>query len=677
MANSENVLTPAFIPTEKQRADRTRVYDNLEKMRELKDKAMPHFQTGPDGSRSFNQYLDDSEKILNGYTVARGESGKEEWQSNLMDNITRAKLRAIAAGVGLKVPEITTIATNNDGVKSASRADLVTHILKNSYTETNPTLNAFLEVWHMMSHGVTFEYEGYKTGGCKQEIVDSFDTLTGEIKTHKEYRKMEGKPFCVLLNPQEFFWWTFTVRDVQDQPRVAWVQNYTRRELEIEFSKFPNYKYIKDKSQAASNTLLSTSTYLNKWSEHVGNEDDFQVVRYYAKAEEGATKGHGYEIWVNGIPLLQSPLLWGDKEKVYPFAKEISEPFANSNFFVGISFPGLLEAYQDGKNTVMNTLIDKLYRGVDPLKLVGLQNRDLLDVESMVTSSNNTIYVPDINAVKFMEYPGINNGELAMLKLLDYGLESESIDRSQQGQTTNAGSRTAREVVIADARSREIKGILFMFLENLWLQKTRLRISVILSHYLRDKAAQDTVKGKIISIKSYKFGDGSRGTLDIYVSKGKKDQLSQQDIDAREKAMEEQGIAYKLVSMDADYLNEWEYDIHVAPASFEREDNAKQHDDLMQEIQEVTTLFPEHFVANKSKYLEELIESYGKNPAEYEAPQPQPDKPQEKPPAASISFKDLPVEGKVQMAAQAGIKLDPAQLQAQEAADSTLGLKAK
>ena len=38
-----------------------------------------------------------------------------------------------------------------------------------------------------------------------------------------------------------------------------------------------------------------------------------------------------------------------------------------------------------------------------------------------------------------------------------------------------------------------------------------------------------------------------------------------------------------------------------------------------------------------------------------------------KQPSESMSFKDLPVEGKVQMAAKAGIQLDPMQLKVEEA----------
>ena len=240
-----------------------------------------------------------------------------------------------------------------------------------------------------------------------------------------------------------------------------------------------------------------------------------------------------------------------------------------------------------------------------------------------------------------------------MLKLLDYGLESESIDRSQQGQTINTGSRTKYEVGLNDARAREIKGILYMYLEDLWMQKTKLRVKIVLSHYLKDKAAQDSVKGKIISIKGYTFGDNSRGTLDIYVAKGKNDQLSLQDIQAREQAMEKQGISYKIVSMSVDYLNDYEYEIKIIPSAFEKEDKQAKSDELMAEIQEVTTLFPERFVANKEFYFGKIMEIHGRHADEMaEAQPPEPEKPKL---IETLSYKDAPPDIRRQIEQQAGL----------------------
>jgi hypothetical protein len=622
MAQEDTVATTFILSVEEAKA-RTELYKNLDYMRELKNKAMPHFQNGPNGPRSWNQMIDDSEALVNIFTPSRADAGKADWQSNA--NVggaeVRAKMRAVAAGTGLKVPEMVFEAVNGNGIRSAKRADIFKHIVKESYSYGNPALNAFLETWHMLGQGLVVEYEGYKTGGAMQEVVESFNSLTGEVKTKKEYVKMDGRPFNILLNNQEFYWWSFFIRDVQDQPRNAWVQSYTARELEMEFSKYKNYKFLKDKEQSNKNLQQQDSAFYKKWAERMEDPDhEYEVVRMYSKEDDGSDGClKGYEVWIDGIPMLRCPLLWGNKEKRYPFAKQVPEYFANSNFFVGVPFPIALEGYTDNKNMLLNSLVDKVARGLDPLKLVGLQNRDLLDVESEIHTADSTIYVPDIAAVKFMEHPQVNQGELALMQMLDRGIELVSIDRAQQGQTSGGG-KTAREVVIADQRAQELKGNLYLSLEDLWDQKTTLRMEVVLTHYLKDKAAADSTKGQIISIKDYTFGDGTRGTLDIHVYKTKGKALSQQEIEAREQAMQEQGINYKLISMPVSYLDDWQLDFKVVPSSLRSKDKIMEEDEVMGEIQAVSTLFPEFFVANKEKYLADVLALRGHHLDEYAPP---------------------------------------------------------
>lgn len=609
---------PYYVATPKEQAARTAVYKNLETMRQLKDKPMPHF-TDEFGPMSWNQYIDLSERYMNGYTLSRDAQGKEPWQSNLLDNATRTKVKAIAAAIGLKVPESAYSAKDKNGVQSNYRAEIFKNIVKQSFKDGNPTLRNFFEVWQVLSHGTVFTYEGYRTGGAMQDVVESFDSLTGEVKTKRQYRKMDGKPFSVLLSPQEFFWWDMRVEDVQDQARVALVQHYNRRELELEFSKFPNYKYVKDK-QTVKQSVLTDTLFYTQWGDRVTDENDFEVVRMFSKVDDGAdAECMGYEVWVNGVPMLRAPLLWGDKEKIYPFAKQIAEPFANTNFFVGMSLPGILANYSNAKNTVLNTLIDKLYRSVSAPMLVGLGNKDLLDVESGIVSQDNRIYVPDVTQVTPMPIQGVNQGELAMLQILDRGIESASVDRTQQG--VNAGvQKTARQSVIEDQRAQELKSTYYMALENLWYQKTKLRNEIVLTHYLKDKAAAETKRDQIITIKDYTFGDGARGILDIHVAKTAAKLMPLAEVEAREQAAEQQGIAYKLISITQDYLNDFVYDFEIVTESFHKRDKLAEEEELKGELTLITTLFPNFFVANTDYYLKEVLEHYGHHIDEFNPP---------------------------------------------------------
>lgn len=660
MNSSEDVVPTMWMPTPDEATARATLYKHLTEMRDLKNLPMPHFQNGPNGQRSWNQLLDDAEALANIYTPSREDAGKADWQSNanVAGAEVRAKMRAVAAGVGLKVPDMVFEAVDSNGIRSTKRADIFKNITKQTYSYGNPALSAFLETWQMLTHGVVFEYEGYRTGGAMQECVVSFDSVTGEVTTKTEYVKMDGEPFNVLINPQEFYWQTFFCRDIQDQPRLAWVQKYNSREIELEFSKFPNYKYIKDKKQAALHLPLQDSAFFKEWMDRVGEEGEYEVIRMYSKQDDGNTKPDqlkGYEVWINGVPMLRCPLLWGNYKKVYPFAKQVPEYFANTTFFVGVPFPIVLEGYADNKNMLVNSLVDKVARGLDPLKLVGLQNRDLLDVESEIHSEDSTIYVPDINAVKFMDHPQVNQGELMLMQMLDRGIELISIDRTQQGQASG-GRKTAREVVVADQRSQELKGALYLSLEDLWYQKTKLRVSVILSNYLKDKAAADTIKGQIISIKDYTFGDNTRGILDIHVAKTKGKLLDQKEIEAREQAMQQQGENYKLISMLTSYLDDWQMDFRVVSASLQKEDRLMETDEVMGEIETLAKLNPAFVSANLDKYTAEILELRGHHMDEYKPASP-PDPNAGKPKVAeSLNYKDAPPSIRRQIETQAGLK---------------------
>lgn len=615
METTSDTMKEAYMPSDEVRKQGVKAYKYLQDMIDLKNKKMPHF-SGPDGERSWNDVVDDSEMILNGYTLSREAQEKEPWQSNMMDNISRVKMKAVAAGVGLEVPGMQFSARNKKGVRSAVRADIFKNITKQTFNDGSPTLSAFKETWHMLAHGTVFEYEGYQTGGAMRERVESFDSLTGEVTTKKEYVKMDGKPFSVIINPQEFFWWTFFVGDVQDQPRVAWVQHYTKGQLEEEFSKYANYKYVRCKKEASEIRQMSDSTFFKEWAERVEDEDDYEVFRLYDKERDR------YEIWVNGVPMLLAPLLWGDKEKMYPFAVQQSEYYANTNFFVGMPFGQIMEAYQDHKNTVINTIIDKLYRSAKKPFLYGLQNKDLFDVQDQFVDEDNKYYVPDINQVKPFPYEGPLQGEYAMLSILDHGLEMVSVDRAQQGIAGGSGERTASEVRIADQRAQELKGSLYLALENLWWQKTNLRTQVVLSHYIQDKAASKEVGDQIISIEDYTFGDGSRGVLDIHVADKKSQLMTTEELEARAAAMEEQGMAYKIISIHKSYLDGWKYDFQILSDSFHLKEQELEEAQFNSEVEYVVNLHPEFYAANKDTYLKEKLSFRGKKLEDFAKPKP-------------------------------------------------------
>ena len=632
---------------QKAREETYAVVDELIKVRDLTYRQFGKGQTS--GDRTLIQYIDDGDKRLNGYVLTREEQNKESWQANLFDNVTRQKMRAFVAGVALNLPEIDFSAVNKSGLFSAKRAELMKQLVRHSrIVGGNPQMEAFFEVWEALGKGTVIKYDGYLKTQYKRKTIKAYDPITGAIEFEEREEIIDDKPIDILIPLSELYISDFYIDDVQDQPEIVWVQKYNKSQIEHEFSKFKNYKFIRSGYTIAQYAALTDTYFYQKWGQRVSVEvdrEDYEVVRRYCKYKDK------YEVWINGVPMLRAPLVWGKKRKVYPFSKMISEPFEGRKFFYGKSFPDIMMGVQDVNNTLVNSILDKAYRSLKRPMLVGMVNKDLMDIEDEFVDQDNKIYVPDVDQVKPMPFEGITNGDIAILEVIARRVDLASFDANQQG--VQGQGVTAREVVIADERARQLKGIVFMFLEDLWLQKTRLRVTNVLMNYMIPKlekvigadGAQIIQEAlNIINIPNTPLSDGSMGTLGVQIQSSPDDRkilrkkgivpqdlFSVPQIESREMAMNMQGMNYKLVSTTTDYLDDWEFDFVVAPASLNRESDSKKRQELTERQQIMAALFPEYLATNKEVEFKKFVESYGGSTEEYQPPAPQPTPPQEQP----------------------------------------------
>lgn len=661
----EKPTRTAFILKPEEEKARNEFYDALDDMILKRGEKYPHFGD-EEGARILTEFIDDSDKRLNGFTPSRGSQDKKDYQSNFFDPITRNKLKAVVAGVALSLPEFKYKAVNKAGIFSAQRAEFMKRLVDHSRLRDNPRVAMFFEAWEMAGKGTVVKYDGYLKTKYPRKYIKSYDRVTGEVEFEERDEIVDDKPIDIFVPLVEFYIWDFYVRGTQNQPRVSWVQHYNKAQLKQEFGQMPNYKFVLDKSGVSKVGDMQKTYFYDRWATRTKAKDDYEVARFYDKEFDK------YEIWVNGVPLLRAPLLWGKKEKKYPFADSVFEPFVDQAFFYGNSLPHVLQGIQDVDNEIVNSILDKMKRGYDPAMLVGLANKDLLDLEDELVSSDNKIYVPDVNQVKPMPTAEVNRAELVMLDVIARKSDLASVDANQQGIAGRGV--TAREILIADENAAKLKGIFFAFLEDLWLQKNRLRVLNILSNYMqptyeavigKDGKEKLVEALKIFQIDDVQFSDGSRGTLGIQVA-SVQNLPSVPQIEAREDIMQEQGINYKHVAVSSDYLDDWEFDFIIVPETLEAKSQAKKQALVFEKQQYMTATYPEWFVANKDKGFAEFLDIYDERIEEYKPPQPPPPAEPDSP-SRSISFKDLPPSGKVQLADQAGIKLDPAEIEREKA----------
>lgn len=636
-----------YNPSEKVIQARTDTYKDIEDMITVRNTKYRQMNGGETGDRTPVAYWDDSDKRVNGYTPTKEEAGKKDWQSNFFHHTTRNKLKAFIAGVALNVPDFVYKAVNASGVFSSKRAEVMKQLVKHSrVAHGNPQLDIFFEAWEAAVKGTVIKYDGYLKTKYKRKYIKSFDVSTGESEFDEREELVDDRPIDVLVPLSEFFFFDIHTFDVQDQPAVAWIQHYNRRQLEQEFFKYSNYIYLKDKTGITSGQrfLDETKTYFyDKWGNRVKDKDDFEVVRYYNKEKDA------YEIWINGVEMLRAPLLWGKRDKKYPFSKTIFEPFEGKQFFYGKSFPHLMEGIQDTDNTLINSILDKMYRSLKPQMLIGITNKDWFDVEDELVDEDNKMYVPNVEQVKPMPYNKVDNGDISMLEVVArMGDLTSGSDPAQQG--VQGQGVTAREVLVADEHARKLKGLFFVFLEDLWLQKTRLRILNILTHYMQPKIDKITNKGsevlqevmKILNVPDVEFSDGTVGTLGIQIAQGKEgrsnlrtkgitpqDMLSVPQIEAREGIAKNEGVNFKLIAFTSDYLDDWEFDFVVMPESLFANEQSKSLAFFEDRIQKMMTIFPEYLASNKEKEFRKFTEIFGESVDDYNPPVQQPAMPEE------------------------------------------------
>ena len=607
--------------SKKERKIITAVYEDVDLMIGERNKTRKQFN-----NRTLIAYINDSEKRFNGYVPTRESQDKKAWQANVFMPSTRNKLKAMIAAVALTVPVMKFRAVGNDGGLDLKRAEMMKELVRHSYYQANPEMEVFFDAWEAAGKGTVIKYEGYLRTKYKRKFVTSYDLATGEVESEEKEVNVDDK--CVELDVplSEFYVKDYFITDVQRQPSIAWIKYLDKTAAETEFGQYKNWKYVPVKPRQRFEGESSTFFY-DKWTGRTA-EDEYEVISYYNKFEDQ------YNIIINGVPMLLSPMLWGKKDKKYPFAKTLFEPFNDRHFFYGNSLPNSVMGQQDVLNQLVNMGLDKTYRSMNPPLLASLGNKDLLETENEGIGMETTLYVDDINQVQYQDIQGVTSPEMAMLELISKGIDLTTVDANQQGVAGRGV--TAREIVIANENAQKLKGIFFMFLKDLWIQKTKLRILNILMNYTQpivneivgaEKGKDYQDRFRTFNIENSDFSNGEKGILSIQMV-GKQQELPTMDSLAEEEAQwRETGENYQKVAITSDYLDNYDYDVQIISNDIAQKNAAEAQALALEKVQTIASLFPQLFLLNQPIFFKELIRAYGEPEEKYaiEMPQGQPE----------------------------------------------------
>jgi len=604
-----------YTPSEEDRELIAEISEEIEELIDIRNQTYPHFN-----DRTLQDFLDDSDKRLNSYVLSKESQEKEDWQSNVALPTNRDKLKKLIAGFSMSVPESEFKAYGELGEINLKRADIAKWLVKGSYLESNnPTIDSFWESWEAGSKGTIVVYEGYSKTKREQRFIKAFDVATGKIEVDKKEVTIDNKCVSSIVPLTELFIGNIYEIDIQKQPKLAWIKYLTKDVFEYEFGNYKNANHVLDRAE-----LTEADTeghfYKTKWSEQVNAEDKIEVIRYYNKLKDQ------YIIIANGVLLLEAPLLWMiNGEKVYPFAKQILEPFTGKQFFYGNSLPNILMGEYDILNTVWNTLMDKQFRSMEKPLLVGHVNQDALELEDEIVSNRTKIYVDDVSQIVPMPVDGPQSADFAMLQLISEGI-SNSLP-SIPDLLAEKKNITAREVVIAEEKMRELKSSYGNFMADLWRQKYALRLANIQLHYPEPEIRYNSkTKKKEKYYKTYLIENAvindqteERGTLAIqFRDIPKKDKKKiQEDIAVEEQLMELQGMKYKKVIIPRHFLDNYKYRVNIVSEALYKESLAKKQTTILEKIGTIAKLFPQIFVINQEDYFRQVAEAYDDDPEKY------------------------------------------------------------
>ncbi len=579
--------------------------------------------------RTLFEFIDDNQKRMNAYVLPRSSQGKETWQSNFATQSYKNKTKALLASTSRNLPDMKFKAVNENDEFDHFAAEVTKKLVMHSYVQGNPQEELFFLAWSNVVNGTVLSYEGFEKQNFVKKRIKSYDVVTGAVEEEDVERVSEGEPVTYEIQPSNFLIKNFFIRDVQEQPAIIIEEYYAERErFDAVYGQFKNAQFVRNIADIRKD---ETRTYFHElWKETVGQEIGFMVLRYMNKYRDV------YRIVVNGVEIYNGPMIWADitrkyqGKKSYPVAKTIFEPFANGDFFWGNSMVNSAMGYGDTLNTLFNSSLDKQYRKLVPPLLVGMVNKDMLDLEDELLAGDTKIYVEDVKQVEQLQMDGITQSDVQMIDLVGRELDITTLDPQQQGAAQKYV--TARAAVAADERARELKGIFFMFMESLWLQKIRLRIPNLLIAYTQPRVVEmvgEEEAGKLFerarnfNVKNTRLSDGTKGTTSIEFVPQQQFNDEKEDIRGRVEAEEErnflEGEPLEKIVMPYGYLDGLSFDIELMSETLWKSSTAVNMALVIEKIQIVSRAFPEIFAQNKQVFFEDLLKAYQDDPSKYDS----------------------------------------------------------
>lgn len=426
-------------------------------------------QTG--GTNRFlnlTQYINESEKRLNG-NIEKPDY-KDDWQSNIFDNLTREKTVSMVARLAAQRMKAKFL--NDTGLNPALAtviSNLYDRVGRGKLGQGRDDELMVRSMWEAVAKGTVVREEGYRLG--KRKIKSGKpDPKTGKVKMKTIYEWEDVWSEIVAL--EEFYPGDISQTNVQKMPDCA-----RRQVLQYDtfLQRYGDFDGAGDVLPSKSDGASTGKTDYSIGDTVTGKS--VTVIRYYNRITDS------FDVVANDRLLtpLGNPLPYEHKQ--LPFNVGRFELLSN-NFFYGMSLPFKLSAMQDMTNSIWNLSLDQLILALKT-PIFNASGADL-GVDWLYPAA--VIDLPrsaDVNSIReFKKDLNAFSASQSALNIIKGRLDGLAGSGSEASGVSGAGrGRTAEEVATAREAALDIIGLFLRFME--WAEEDRAeqRVQIMLEKY--------------------------------------------------------------------------------------------------------------------------------------------------------------------------------------------------
>lgn len=381
-----------------------------------------------DGShKEFNDstlkvYINDCDQRA--YSYPPGRPHAEEWQSDVVDPISRNKLMVVMGkfagwrpGIALEVSK------NRKYVKTELpfvRLGLgVIKDIYDFYEENDDSYeeNQFFHQYNAAKRGTAISYIGWQANYLKQRKIKDYNLITGELNFDEEIIPEEEGIQVEELDLFDFIPGNIRTWDIQKQPFVFWRTVMDYHSFRNEFGRFKEATYVQ-----AFGDVEHDSEYRNLADVA---DDQVEIQRFWNKRKDQYCLMANNQVWLNPINIggeeVTSPFIYNHKQ--YPFRVTRYEPYSKF-FFYGMACLMKWAGEQDE--------IDQLYRMITDQTLISMHPpslwEDIDEIQDDYLRPGSRYPVSDVNRVKFLQNPPPSNSSFRLFETMKRSIDSNSAD---------------------------------------------------------------------------------------------------------------------------------------------------------------------------------------------------------------------------------------------------------